>query len=607
VYKETQSKTTNQFGLFTAEIGGGTVVSGSFGTIAWSSGTKYLQVEIDASGGASYTDMGATQLLSVPYAMYADASGSGGGATGATGPTGPAGIPGATGATGSGGGATGATGATGPTGATGSGGGATGATGPTGAAGTPGATGPAGPAGAPGTAGTPGTAGAPGATGATGPAGAGSVSGTLNYVAKFTPNGTTAGNSQIFDNGTSVGIGTTSPNAKLHVVGGSNAMNIEGTAGMYIGLYEAGVYKGYIGSYSGAADDVDFGTGGGSTAKTHLVTNATPRLTVDQNGQVGIGTTSPAARLDISPLTTQVGVQSISASTANPAMYAKMTSTAGGGFLAAVRGENLSTSGNGIGVWGSHAGSGYGVYGTATSGDGVAAAATTGNGLSATSISGNAGYFTSTSGHALITATGNVGIGNSAPTARLDVSPSTTQIGVRSVSASTTSSAIYGSMTSTAGGGFLAAVNGENLSTSALGVGVSGTHAGTGWGVYGYSAAGTGVWGAATTGTAGYFGSTSGNAIQLAGPIKVSGTNKTAFVATAPGGSYIFSLPTTVANASTDLVFITHNYVSNYLTHHYGVYWNTGSSVWQIYDENGSGVANNIPAGEKFNVLVIKQ
>lgn len=43
-------------------------------------------------------------------------------------------------------------------------------------------------------------------------------SGTTNYISKFT-SGTALGNSQIFDNGTNVGIGTTSPSEKLHVVG----------------------------------------------------------------------------------------------------------------------------------------------------------------------------------------------------------------------------------------------------------------------------------------------------------------------------------------------------------------------------------------------------
>lgn len=153
VYKETHLDTTNEFGLSSFAIGAGTPVAGSFNLINWSLGGYFLQIELDASGGNNYTDMGTQQLLSVPYALYAKTSGSGGGsggqagATGNTGPTGPTGPTGATGVTGpmgSGGGSTGATGATGPTGATGatgSGGGAPGATGSTGATGPTGATG----------------------------------------------------------------------------------------------------------------------------------------------------------------------------------------------------------------------------------------------------------------------------------------------------------------------------------------------------------------------------------------------------------------------------------------------------------------------------------
>ena len=71
VYRETQSKTTNSLGLFTANIGQGTVVSGTFASINWGSGSKFMQVEMDAAGGTSYTDMGTQQMQSVPYALNA--------------------------------------------------------------------------------------------------------------------------------------------------------------------------------------------------------------------------------------------------------------------------------------------------------------------------------------------------------------------------------------------------------------------------------------------------------------------------------------------------------------------------------------------------------
>jgi hypothetical protein len=48
------------------------------------------------------------------------------------------------------------------------------------------------------------------------------ASGTTNYLSKFTGT-TTLGNSLVYDNGTNVGIGTTSPTDRLHIVDASNA------------------------------------------------------------------------------------------------------------------------------------------------------------------------------------------------------------------------------------------------------------------------------------------------------------------------------------------------------------------------------------------------
>lgn len=75
VYTETQTPTTNANGLVSIEIGTGTVVSGIFNTIDWSSGTYYVKTETDVNGGSSYTITGISQLLSVPYALYAKESG----------------------------------------------------------------------------------------------------------------------------------------------------------------------------------------------------------------------------------------------------------------------------------------------------------------------------------------------------------------------------------------------------------------------------------------------------------------------------------------------------------------------------------------------------
>lgn len=72
-YQETHSVTTSPFGLFTVAIGAGTPTQGSFPSIGWGASSHFIQVELDASGGSSFTDMGTTQLLSVPYALHARA------------------------------------------------------------------------------------------------------------------------------------------------------------------------------------------------------------------------------------------------------------------------------------------------------------------------------------------------------------------------------------------------------------------------------------------------------------------------------------------------------------------------------------------------------
>lgn len=79
VYSERLTGMTNVNGLISMEIGTGTVLSGTFATINWPSGNYYLKTETDPTGGTTYTIAGTSQLLSVPYAMYAKTSGSSGG------------------------------------------------------------------------------------------------------------------------------------------------------------------------------------------------------------------------------------------------------------------------------------------------------------------------------------------------------------------------------------------------------------------------------------------------------------------------------------------------------------------------------------------------
>jgi hypothetical protein len=72
VYSESFAVTTNQLGLFNIEIGRGSVLSGTFASINWGVNTYFAKVEIDPSGGTTYQLLGTSQLLSVPYALYAE-------------------------------------------------------------------------------------------------------------------------------------------------------------------------------------------------------------------------------------------------------------------------------------------------------------------------------------------------------------------------------------------------------------------------------------------------------------------------------------------------------------------------------------------------------
>ena len=227
VYAERQSVITSTYGLVNFVIGQGTVLSGTFSAINWSTGNYWVSLGVDFTNGTNYIDYGSQRLMSAPYALYAKTAGvqlnqwrygatapstalgnmgdfylntatgdvhyksaattwtltgnikgpqgnvgvtGATGPAGATGPQGPAGVAGAIGLTGPQGPA-GATGRQGPAGVAG----ATGLTGPQGPAGATGLQGPAGVAGATGLTGPQGPAGVAGATGLTGlqgPAGA---------------------------------------------------------------------------------------------------------------------------------------------------------------------------------------------------------------------------------------------------------------------------------------------------------------------------------------------------------------------------------------------------------------------------------------------------
>ena len=71
VYSERHALTTSAFGLITMQVGRGAPHTGDFNSISWGSTTHFIKTEMDPNGDTSYLFMGTSELLSVPYALYA--------------------------------------------------------------------------------------------------------------------------------------------------------------------------------------------------------------------------------------------------------------------------------------------------------------------------------------------------------------------------------------------------------------------------------------------------------------------------------------------------------------------------------------------------------
>ena len=108
-----------------------------------------------------------------------------------------------------------------------------------------------------------------------------------------------------------------------------------------------------------------------------------------------------------------------------------------------------------------------------------------------------------------------------------NASSSSSALVARTISTTSSVSGVHGIIESTAPGSFSAALRGENRGTGGSGIGVYGSHQGSGWGVYGTTISGRGVYGLATTvGGAGIYGFGSGgaNAGTFNGNVTVTGT-----------------------------------------------------------------------------------
>jgi hypothetical protein len=190
-------------------------------------------------------------------------------------------------------------------------------------------------------------------------------------------------------------------------------------------------------------------------------------------------------------------------------------------------------------------------------------------------------------------------------------------------SITTGAAGVQGLITSTSPGTHSVGVRGINSSLGSAGIGVLGYHNGEGAGVHGLTISGSGVFGRSSDATngIGVYGVTSGSSgigvkaefagnnaggisLEVAnGFLKVSGGRKTAFqhITTVANVAQNRTSLNYLGMAQTDMLIVTHVLTNNLLNTGCGVWWN--NNAWHIFLENNG----NMPVGEMFNVLVIKQ
>jgi hypothetical protein len=74
-YSERHAVATDAQGILSVVIGSGTVLSGNITQVPWSVGRKYVRTSVDTAGGLNWLLLGISEMLSVPYALYAQTSG----------------------------------------------------------------------------------------------------------------------------------------------------------------------------------------------------------------------------------------------------------------------------------------------------------------------------------------------------------------------------------------------------------------------------------------------------------------------------------------------------------------------------------------------------
>ncbi len=259
-----------------------------------------------------------------------------------------------------------------------------------------------------------------------------SVSGTTNYIPKFTASNS-LGNSILYDDGTNIGIGTASPDNKLHVYTGNSGANTYGFENDII--VESDTSTGInILTGNNSTSGIVFGVPGDSriadlfwqdnsevlaletgTANGEIqfrTGNIEDAMRIDSSGNVGIGTTAPSSELDISTNSPKITLTDEDSGGTRPELNITNNSvllftnddTALAGFDFYSKASNTRTYGSMLRIYGSEA-SGYSNYLS----------------LTHTGDSGYGQVATAAGDLVLNPATGLVGIGTASPNDTLEV------------------------------------------------------------------------------------------------------------------------------------------------------------------------------------------
>ncbi|RYX81562.1 hypothetical protein EON83_23675 [bacterium] len=197
--------------------------------------------------------------------------------------------------------------------------------------------------------------------------------GTTGRISKFTgPNA--IGNSVLFENGGKVGLGTTTPS----------------------GMFTANSTTNNVAAITGSHSNLGIGVFGQSANSDGVLGHSSSGAGVRGRHIIGTGTAPGVSGETNSTSADAKGVQGI------------VQSTSPGANSAGVRGINNGTESLGVGVYGSHAGSGSGVYGTSSNGYGVHGISSNGNGVVGQGYVGVLGLANNTAGSYAAAFTGSV-------------------------------------------------------------------------------------------------------------------------------------------------------------------------------------------------------